>query len=178
MSAFNQCKHKTAIEKVIFHSGNNECYNRFSCPRHAIDAAKRGINLSLARHEPMPVTDQSLSHLQFQCHRVGDALKGTLYAPMGPHVKGRPFHGNSLATLMIFFIAFKENDTLYWNELVDCYHAIYHRPPDVVKPMLPWIGIIMTPFIDEFPEGGAPLSHFELSLAWAWGEKLSRSAIG
>lgn len=177
MSIFNQCNHKTAIEKVVFHSGKNVLYNRFECRREAIDAAKKGINLSIARHQPVPVTEPSLSHFQFQCSHVGHALRGTLYAPMGPHVKGQAFHGKNLATLMIFFIVFKESDTVFWNELVDCYYAIYHRPAKVVKPTTPWLGVIMTPFIEEYPEGGDVLNNFELSLAWAWEEMLTRKVI-
>lgn len=165
----------TFIQHVTLNTGHNKPYNRFECRPETIKTCKGLIQFALEAGSPVSLPDGELCHLAFSCVADGRKLVITVYAPMSPHTKGKPFNhtGSNSAPLAICGIAPKSKDAKLWDLLIDTYTTVY--PDEQVscdRPQAPWLAVVVTPMAMQFMESMPVLADFERCMAWAWLEIL------
>lgn len=169
----------TFIQHVTLNTGHNKPYNRFECRPETIKGAKALISAALEQDLPLSMPSGELAHLAFACVAEGRKLTITVFAPMGPHTKGQPFryNGKNGAPIAICGIAPKSKDAKLWDMLLDTYSTVY--PSETIaceRPQASWLGVIVTPLVQQFPESLTVLADFERCMAWAWLEILKEQA--
>ena len=169
----------TFIQHVTLNTGHNKPYNRFECRPETINKAKCLINNALEAGVPISMPEGELAHLAFSCVAEGRKLVVTVYGPMGPHTKGKPFRytGKNGAPLAICGIAPKSKDAKLWSAMMETYTLVYNKPPECKdRPSAPWLAAIVTPLSMQFMEAIPVLADFERCMAWAWIDLLKKRA--
>lgn len=118
--------------------------------------------INSGKQHPLPVPE--LSHLSCSAAADRGGLLVTVFAPDGPHVRGKPNSGGS-SQLVTFGVAQRSRQGA---ELWPLMLANLDAAPEIKKPPEPWIATALHPALFARLEEASWLADFEQCVAWAW----------
>ncbi len=135
---------------------------RLDVAKTAIDFCKNLIKNSIQSEKPISIPVENIAHYSLKCLEEDGNLVCTIYAPLGPHTKGKIFNGDTMPLITFGVPKNNAHDQVLWDILIK------NQPTSLQKPTFPWCGVVLHPTLGVYFDTAEWAGDFERCIAWAW----------
>ena len=152
------------INHVTLTTGHNRASPRDEVRDEILSALYPWLEQVLEAGAPTPLPAESLAHYSAKATREDIGLVLTVYAPRGPHIKGKPHKGEMVPIVTMGLAQRPDGAAVLWQQMIDVFGAA----PGTEMPPTPWCAIAPHPALIQYQDAAEWLGDFERCVAWAW----------
>lgn len=152
------------INHITLTTGHNRVSPRDEVRDETIKILHPWLERVLGSDVPVPLPAESLAHYGAKAVLEDTGLVLTVYAPRGPHIKGKPHRGEMVPIVTMGLAQRPDGAAVLWQQMLDVFGAAQGAE----MPPTPWCAVALHPALNQFIDAAEWLGDFERCVAWAW----------
>ena len=152
----------TYINHITLSTGHLRRSPRSEVPDETLALLRPWLDAALKSEVPIPLPADELAHYSaIAIHEIG--LVVTVYAPAGPHLRGKPHQGDNVP-IATFGVATRSRESApLWEKLEKHFSDQQSTAPET-----PWCAVVLHDNLIAFADAQEWLGDFERCISWAW----------